>query len=149
MARSDKWGQCKIEAADNVKSKVEVEGSIKKALIAVSSESGIPVGTLKRWVYPKTQKKYEGKRPKRKTVAVSDSDTGSKPDTEHDTGNIAVLEMWEKDMTKRLKIASGILDGLFVLGSNEERAIVKACFGKIDTFLRLYIEKRRNKDLPF
>jgi hypothetical protein len=149
MARSDKWEQCRIEAADNVKSKIEVEGSIRKALSAVSSESGIPVGTLKRWVYPENQKKYEKKRKAKKRVVLSETDNTLNPDTEPVTGNLTNFKGWGIEMEKHLEIATAFLENKLAIKSEEERVIIRECFGIIDDFIRLYIKKRKDKSLPF
>lgn len=70
MTHSMKWNQCRIEAVDNIKNKVRVEGSVRKALKVVSEESGIPIGTLTNWLYPERQKRYESNRPRRTAVRI-------------------------------------------------------------------------------
>jgi hypothetical protein len=56
------WIQCKTEAVDNIKAAVKTQGSIRKALKLVSEDSGIPIETLKNWLYPNKQGNYREKK---------------------------------------------------------------------------------------
>lgn len=153
MTRLGKWEQCKIEAADNVKNKVELEGSIRKALSAVSSESGIPVGTLKRWVYPEIQEKYEEKRRGKKKVkkdkVLSETDHTSNPEPEQVSGISGKFDRWNSAMNRCLDFGSGILNGKISWKTEEEKRIVQVCFESIDEFMKLYAEKARTKKIKF
>jgi hypothetical protein len=48
---------CKIAAVELIKSKKGDSEKVRSALIAVSKETDIPFGTLKRWYYPETDYK--------------------------------------------------------------------------------------------
>lgn len=49
---------CKIEAVAQIKKKAE-STSIRDAIKKLSEESGIPIGTLKRWYWPDGQETYQ------------------------------------------------------------------------------------------
>lgn len=53
------------------------------------------------------------------------------------------------EMSFTFAIATAILEGHILLETEEERVIIRECFGKIDDFIRLYIKKRKDKSLPF
>ncbi|MFC1877707.1 hypothetical protein ACFL2E_10630 [Thermodesulfobacteriota bacterium] len=49
---------CKYEACNQVEHKKETEGiSARRAIRVLSKESGIPQGTIRRWVYPSSDHK--------------------------------------------------------------------------------------------
>ena len=47
--------QCKFEAVRQIDHQIEKGATVRKALKAVSEESDIPAGTLKRWKYPESK----------------------------------------------------------------------------------------------
>lgn len=62
--------QCKINFKAQIDHKKEQGYKTKDALVELSNDSGIPIGTLKNWLYPDRHEKYEksGKRPKKNVV---------------------------------------------------------------------------------
>ncbi len=60
MAGKPWTDQCKIDACIQIDKRAEEVGEIKKAMLKLASESGIPFGTLNRWYY---QKDDEGPYP--------------------------------------------------------------------------------------
>lgn len=63
--------------------------------------------------------------------------------------NFMKIWPWKKEMKKQLDFASDILNGEVVLKDHDSKFAVRECFSRIDEFIRLYIKKRKNKELPF
>ena len=148
-------GICKVEFANYVETKVS-EGLEKKEIIKrFSEDADISEDTVKNWMYPKKQENYEEKRSKKgtkRTSGGSETTLGSKPDlglVSDSSDNFKVILSWKKEMEKQLDTASDILNKTIVLEDYDSRFAVKECFGIIDEFIRLYVKKRKNKELPF
>lgn len=148
-------GVCKVEFANYVEAKVS-EGLKKKDIIETfAKDADISEDTVKNWMYPEGKKAYEEKRSKKgtkMTKKVSETTLDSKPDlglVSDSSDNFTIVSSWKKEMEKQLDTASDILNKTIVLGDYDSRFVVRECFGKIDEFLRLYVKKRKNKELPF
>ncbi len=118
---------CKIEARSLVQHKVKHDNvSIDKALKAISKEADIPLGTLKRWIYPNGQESFNNKRRKKKVVShvIQDScitdngDTnGDTSDTNGDTNSIVITDIGlVKDICSTAKIIGISVEDTIRLG---------------------------------
>lgn len=57
---------CKIDFQKQVEHKKEQGYKTKDALVELSNDSGIPIGTLKDWLYPESRKRSDEKRQEKK-----------------------------------------------------------------------------------
>ena len=60
---------CKFDAVAQIKKRAE-KSNVRDALKVLSEESGIPIGTLRRWYWPKGNETYKEKNPNRQ-VAIN------------------------------------------------------------------------------
>lgn len=58
---------CKIDFQKQIEHRKEQGCKIKDVLVELSNDSGIPIGTLKNWLYPEIQERYKEKSIKNDT----------------------------------------------------------------------------------
>jgi hypothetical protein len=148
MAFSD---VCKVEFGDYVGHELSKGRTKKEVIEKFAEDAEISESTVKGWMYPDGKKTYEKKRSKgkKKTGKVSETIHGPKFDTEPGANNYDYFLFWKKGMEEQLDFASDILSKKVVLNSYDERLVIKGFFDKFDAFLRVYLKRRKDKELPF